>query len=129
MISLLAFVVVAGASIRSFWNYDAWQTVINGEGYAFVLEFGTAGFGCRSGEAIPSQPSGHFHADHNPDRYAVRFGIREFQFHASRKEAEIDFRIPLWPLLLLLLIAPLRWLIVRPANAPAFPVITDAKQA
>jgi len=30
---------------------------------------------------------------------------------------------PLWPMLLLLLIAPVRWLIARPANSPAFPVI------
>jgi len=37
-------------------------------------------------------------------------------------------RIPLWPVILLLLIAPLRWLIARPPNAPAFPVIVDAKQ-
>jgi len=125
--SSLAFVIVACAGIRSFWTYDAWQTVVHGEGYAFVLECGTAGFVCRSGEAIPSEPGGHVHGDENPDRYAVLFGIREFQFHVSRKEAEIDLRIPVWPLLLLLLIAPVRWLIARPANAPAFPVITDAK--
>jgi len=36
--------------------------------------------------------------------------------------------VPLWPLLLLLLIAPIRWLIARPANAPAFPVIAKARQ-
>jgi len=33
-------------------------------------------------------------------------------------------RAPLWPLLILLIIAPARWLIARPENAPAFPVIT-----
>lgn len=37
-------------------------------------------------------------------------------------------RIPLWPFILLLLIAPVRWLIAQPANAAAFPVIAYAKQ-
>jgi len=38
-----------------------------------------------------------------------------------------SFWIPLWFVLLLLLIAPALWLVARPTNAPAFPVIT--KQA
>ena len=35
-----------------------------------------------------------------------------------------SLRLPLWPLLVLLLVAPVRWLISRPENAPAFPVIS-----
>ncbi|HEX5243521.1 MAG TPA: hypothetical protein VFW23_09705 [Tepidisphaeraceae bacterium] len=39
------------------------------------------------------------------------------------------YGVPVWFPLLLLFIAPARWLIARLASAPAFPVITDAKQA
>jgi len=35
--------------------------------------------------------------------------------------------LPLWPLMIVLLIDPVCWLVARPTNAPAFPVITDAK--
>jgi len=36
--------------------------------------------------------------------------------------------VPLWFPLLLLLITPARWLIARPTNAPAFPVIAEGRQ-
>ena len=42
---------------------------------------------------------------------------------------EFQIFIPLWFPLLLLLIAPVRWLIARPQYVPAFPVIADAKQS
>jgi len=38
------------------------------------------------------------------------------------------WHVPLWVLLLLLLIAPARWLIAHPANTAAFPIVTNAKQ-
>ena len=36
--------------------------------------------------------------------------------------------VPIWFPLLLLLIAPVCWLIARPANAPAFPIVTDGNR-
>lgn len=36
--------------------------------------------------------------------------------------------VPRWPIFLLLLIIPVRWLMGHRANAPAFPVITDSKR-
>lgn len=39
------------------------------------------------------------------------------------------WHVPLWIPLLLLLIAPVCWLIAQPANIAAFPVVTDTKQA
>lgn len=37
--------------------------------------------------------------------------------------------VPRWPIFLLLLIIPVRWLIARPPNAAAFPVIADTRRA
>ena len=51
------------------------------------------------------------------------------EHHELGSEKVFAVRIPVWFPLLLLLIAPARWLIARPADAPAFPVITDAKHS
>ena len=51
------------------------------------------------------------------------------QFPNSPTLAYLRIQVPLHFPLLLLLIIPMRWLIARPANAPAFPVITDANRS
>ena len=136
MASLLAFVAAAGADVRSFWNYDIWQTVSNKGGCAIVLGRGCAAFARRSGAALPGaipiMPKGHTHIDYQPHRSDVLESFWNFRFQnrADIKQGRgstFAFVGPIWPLLLLLLITPVRWLIARPANAPAFPVITERK--
>jgi len=62
--------------------------------------------------------------------YPLKFVIASEEFVPPAPGAArfFDIMIPLWLTLLLVLIGPVRWLIARPANAPAFPVITDTKQ-
>ena len=58
-----------------------------------------------------------------------KFSIGAHQVYrvGAQMTREFEIVMPLWPLLILLLIAPVRWLTARPANAPAFPVIANAK--
>lgn len=129
LISLTALVSLGGLGARSFWNWDAWGTKNNrmmALGDGCIIYMHTTGTG-------PSTSVGYLHGDVQPDDFEYRSvlgfifssdfthdhppGVRTFEVH-----------LPLWFPILLLLIAPLRWLIARPANAPAFPVITDATQ-
>ena len=125
MVSLLALVVAASADIRSYWNIDAWQSVRNGKGRALVLVCGCVAFA--GGAGIPFLPNGHSHFDNEPYRSDVLQSLWHFELH-DPGGPEYGFVGPLLPLLLLLLIIPVRWLFARPASAPAFPVITDAKR-
>jgi hypothetical protein len=66
-----------------------------------------------------------------PDWSIAGFSKNEIDHVAvasGEPSTELCFEVPLWFPLFLLLIAPVRWLIARPANVPAFPVITVAKQ-
>src|SRR6185312_12001459 len=128
IVSLLLFIVVAGAGVRSFWVRDEWdskplrQIILEGGhvGYTqtwgkWIISYGIQG-GHHSSKAAWANSSSalKFYLD-NIDSFPDYPGaLREFQIF-----------IPLWPVLLLLLIAPVRWLIAQPANAPAFPVITN----
>jgi len=127
--SLLAFVVVAGADVRSFWNYDIWQRGSKDKEWTFVVAAGCAGVG--RGAAIPLLASGHVHFDHQPNRSDVLESFWNFEARNrdnSNGGSGIILVGPLWPELILLLIIPLHWLCARPQNAPAFPVITDTKR-
>ena len=129
-VSLLAFLMVAIAGVRSFWNCDLWQFMINGKGQAYFLYSGRAGFVCRSGEAMPTEYSGHTHTVVEPNRYGALQSLWGFEVHYGVDSARqhdgpvFEFCAPLWPLLLVLLIIPARWLIARPAGSPAFPVVS-----
>jgi len=137
IVSLLLFAAVAGAGVRSLWIAEAWN---DGNG-RFVGLFG----GRATYQHIldpPFSPSGHVSSDLgvSPDRriageaiYGVRIGTdsysRGIRADPSAVQRIFTIHIPLGPILFLLLIVPVRWLVARPANAPAFPVITDAKRA
>lgn len=56
--------------------------------------------------------------------HGTAFFYRESNVPKQGFLAGMDLLIPLF----VLLIAPVWWLSARPANLPAFPVITDAKQ-
>ena len=137
MVSLAAFAVVAGADVRCFWNYDIWQTVSKKGGCAIILGRGCAVFARRSGAALPGaipiMRRGHTHLDYQPHRSDILESFWNFKIQngAGLKPSYgsmFAFGGPVWPLLLLLLIIPIRWLIARPANASAFPIITEPKQ-
>src|SRR6185437_4047796 len=61
------------------------------------------------------------------DRRILSFAVSKYRATLG-DYVLVDFyiEVPLWFPTLLLLIAPVRWLMARPANAPAFPVIIDA---
>lgn len=129
IVSLLAAVVVAGAGVRSLWSEDSWQSG-NGR-WGFALSGGCAHFNHCTGFAAEAAPTGHFHFDATPDRSVVWQMIRGFRIdrEAVRSKKHGDgmdfvFHMPVWPLFLLLVIPPVRWLIARSENVPAFPVIT-----
>ena len=132
MVSLLAFVGVAGVGARSLWIVDSWYY---SHSIGVRLEGGR--FGCMhesSDRVISGITFTHFTFRMMPRQVLTVF----WKFHIHRAEYAVTFPggslghtkvfvvwIPLWFPLLLLLIAPVRWLIARPANTPAFPVVTD----
>lgn len=123
MVSLLAAVAVGTVEVRSFWNYDGWH---NGKGQELALDEGCA---CFSSSSAPFYRRGHERGTMQPDSSSISEGIWGFELHhGTSADALFDgrtteFSLPLWPLVLLLLIAPLCWLRAPPPNAPAFPVV------
>lgn len=126
MMSSLAFLVLVGAGLRSFWKWDGWEF---GNGQLIALESGSVVY---SQEKVPGsfRPGGHVLGD---VKYALfPKGTLGFAFRDEAGQTRLGYmsifvlRAPLWPLLLLLLIIPALWFVARPAG-PAFLVIADAK--
>jgi len=123
IMSFLAFVVVAGAGARSYWVYNGWEC---GRFRFGELECGRVAYERLSG--------GIFDTMADRSRYFSRNAIPvdmlstlKFDLVNANQDGEIKVfivRVPLWPLLLLLLIAPALWLIARSLGVPAFPVVT-----
>ena len=127
--SLLAFMAVAVAGIRSVRSYDIW-----GSGtWVIGLENGSVKFLRETGYYAngPMSSLGHISGSATARRPLInfRFSINSHDVIPNRPGAVrlLEVQIPLWLPLLLLLIAPVCWLIASPANAPAFAVITDAR--
>lgn len=131
IVSLLAFVVAAAAGMRSFWISD---TLI----FAFCQSEIVLSSGCVTCARIKSvgmegfDRSKHLSDRVAPDKHNIAraiWGFRAWRIvlpHRSGVREEISaLEAPLWSLLLLLIIAPARWLLARPANAPAFPIIAE----
>src|SRR2546421_3507917 len=110
MVSLVAFVLVAGAGVRSFWTMD--ELDFNHD-RAIALNGGCLHYG------HASWPINQELIAHQSRKYQVLVypnGILGFAlWHQALPPLgkQKIFRVctPIWPLLLLLLIAPLRWLI------------------
>ena len=132
MVSLLAFVAVEGAGMRSF---QTWDNLRIGLYRLIILNDDCIVYAHASANSIHHSPL----FDQKPIFFEERFTFAS-EFPSSWNIAgfwgghlkgsridEVYFGVPLWPLLLLLLVAPVRWLMARPANAPAFPVVTDTK--
>jgi len=128
-VSLLLLVVVAGAGAISFreaegWDFGRYRTIWLESGGILYQRFAGGPFSReidKGGFVKQAPPKGVF----------LKFSEDDSTVQAPGGAFSIRTLVvvfPLWPLLLLLLIAPMRWLIARPANAPAFPVITDARK-
>jgi len=130
ILSLLASVVVAAAGVRSVRTYDAWGS----NNWTIGIENGSIGFMRETGYYAdgPMDRLGHISSAARTAGPFVnlKFSISSQDVIPSRPGALkiLELHIPLWLPLLLLLITPVCWLIARPANAPAFAVITNAKR-
>jgi len=129
IVSLLAFVMLAGAGVRSLWTFDLWT---DGNGRAVGLKQGCVVYTHTIATWLPA-PSTHlsgsttgFPVPKNVLGFAVENRVEHNEFGNDKI---FGVRIPVWFPLLLLLTAPVRWLIARRTNAPAFPVVTYAKRA
>jgi len=142
IISLLALVGVAGIGARSYSIQNTWTLQPTPRGKVMERIF-TLNRGRISYEEVSwitaTQPSDLRDLGYmSGDPKSPSAGHRSILGLSETKEVVLILKdctlvllvvdVPLWPLLLLLLIAPIRWLIARPANAPAFPVIAKARQ-
>lgn len=117
--SFLAFMAVTGAGVRSFWIADVLNGTRSEIGFAGGLVYFSRisppnGFGVRGHKSFNIDPHGR--------AIIPGFSTRTVVYAPQFKMLSVV--APIWPLLLLLLIAPVRWLIARSENVPAFPVIT-----
>jgi hypothetical protein len=127
---LLLFVVVAGVGAKSVWipdkwTFKSWRGIEVMGGRAFYWHW----HGKSAAGENPATGHTSFRAPFAITEDFWKFDVSDKQYYPELA----DFRsfvvcMPLWFPLLLLLIAPIRWIIARPANGPAFPVITDATQ-
>ena len=140
--SILAFACLAGIDARSYSIQNTWTLQPTPRGKVMERIF-TLNRGRISYEEVSwitaTQPSDLRDLGYmSGDPKSPSAGHRSILGLSETKEVVLILKdctlvllvvdVPLWPLLLLLLIAPIRWLIARPANAPAFPVIAEARQ-
>lgn len=136
LLSCSLFLIIAVATARSFWIWESWHL----DGWSIGLDRGSAIYVSGQVNRPPyTDDSGPTSA---PDIEAALFPVKwSFLGFSERPEKWpvtirppikmveiIVFKIPMWCPLLSLLIAPLWWLIARPANSPASSVITDANR-
>jgi hypothetical protein len=130
IMSLRAFVVLTGAGVRSFWKWDIFGMYGSGAWQGIGIEKGRIAFMRIWGTALTNQsyPAGHFSGKEN---LGVPWGVCGFCVNKESSPPPpypdahtFVLAMPLWSLLLVMLLAPVCWLIAHPANAPAFPVIT-----
>jgi len=122
--SFVAFVVVASAGLRSLWTADEWSV---GTGRAIGLNDGRIFLAHGSHSLVHGPPHLSAPSSSYPFATVLGFSFRHIKIALRRTTPEaFVYVVPVWFPLVLLLIAPMRWLISRPAKAPAFPVF--AKQ-
>lgn len=136
IVSLLLFVAVAGAGVRSFWTWDEWSL---GTGLGVDLIRGCIDFMHQSkGNTVDSPLFAHSSVSADATDTLDSLILPKWSFagfserHVGDGNSTFEqtyFAVPLWPLLLLLLIVPVRWLFARAPNTPAFAVVTDVKRS
>ncbi|HEX5243836.1 MAG TPA: hypothetical protein VFW23_11290 [Tepidisphaeraceae bacterium] len=124
MLSLLAFGVIAAAGVRSFWTVDSWM---HGDRRVVGMALGRG----RAYVSLPIEVNVQQSSDAklfetHSAIFPVAFVNKVYHLPSGDLRQHAVW-VQLWFPLLLLLIIPMCWLVARPANAPAFPVITDGK--
>src|SRR5690349_15413273 len=122
IVSLVGFAMLASGGVRSFWILDELDF---GHDRAIALNGGCLHY-AHASWAIDRQPIKHGSMKYQVLNYPNviwGFGIGNQTYSPQQKIFRA--RTPTWPFLLLLLIAPVRWLIGRPAAPSAFAIITS----
>ena len=114
IVSLLLFGAVTGTEI---------QSIPIGDSGLLKLSDGTMEFRLVWNQKLSADPRSSSLSEHH------LLGFTVTKWVASFGPVHLIIEVPRWPIFLLLLIAPARWLIARPANASAFPVIVDTRRA
>lgn len=143
MASMLAFACLAGIGARSFSIQKTWTLQSTPTGKVmeriFTLNRGRISYEEVSWitATLPSDLRDLGYMSGDPKSPSA--GHRSILGLSETKEVVLILKdctlvllvadVPLWPLLLLLLIAPTRWLIARPVHGPAFRVISDSEQS
>lgn len=131
--SFAALLALSLAGIRSFWTSDALylpagcRLLISHGYFQYSHTWISQASGYPLKERSLSYESGLDPME--PGSLGRRFlGFSFFHIKASQTSNCLDLFelwIPIWFPLLILLIAPVRWLIARSGNAPAFPIIAE----
>ena len=112
IMSLLLFVLVAGAGVGSFWRSGKVTIAPQRE---IHLQHGNL-------EYLQTWPKPRIGARPSDIDWSM-LGFKVMRFALwTIVICRVD--LPLWFPLVLLLTVPARWLIARPADTPAFPVVT-----
>lgn len=130
LLSMVAFLAVGTVGVRSLWVHDSFYEWGDYGDRAIDIYNGCVAFR----RQLPNPPrmlitgiDAHEHTamQLTPGLQSIEQAIRGFERTETDLTASkiIVITTPIWPLLLLLLIAPVCWLIARPASAPAFPVV------
>lgn len=129
ILSLLLFAVMAVAEVRSLWITDIW---FFGNSTFIKTPEGCVHYTRISGNFVSHitdrsvHDSWNAHATPAVSLFKPRFTIwrspgNDFQ--------QVDVIVPLVFPLPLLIVAPVLWLVARPAKVPAFPVVTSVRRA
>jgi len=76
VLSLMAFGVVTGAGVRSFWSLDCWENS-NGR-WGIALAGGCAIFNHHSEFPASYTPIGFYHTDVRPDAFEINRAVGDF---------------------------------------------------
>jgi len=127
--SFAALLALSLAGVRSFWRWDALYLPA---GSKLLISHGYFQYSHTWISQAPGYPlrerSLSYESGLNPTEpgsLGRRFlGFYCFHIKASNCLDLFELWIPLWFPLLILLVAPARWLIARSGNTPAFPLVT-----
>jgi len=134
--SVAALVALSFVGVRSFWTSDALDLPA---GNRLLISHGYFQYSHTWISEAPGSPVSYRSLSYEsglsptePGSLGTRFlGFSYLHIKASQTSNCLDLFelwIPLWFPLLLLVIVPVRWLIARPANAPAFSIIAETKR-
>ena len=130
IVSLVVFALLGGAGVRSLWIWDQWNFK---SPRLFRLSNGRVSYWQWTGSQPFPGDDQFEHLSGKADGQTVstmlKFQMENEEIYPNAAPVRVfALIIPLWFPLLLLLALPCCWLIARPANAPAFPVIAEAAQ-